>query len=669
MLAKIAWRGFKKHAQNYLFYFFSMVFAVMVYYSFTAMTYEQPLIRGAGQSTRLVSTLATGSITVVLILLFFMTSMSRFFLESRQKDIAIFRLNGWKLFQVASLFLFELLILGSSAFVAGIVLGILTSKLFSMILVKAMGLPLQVDFFLSFDAIAGTALVMGFILLVVSLQMIWQIAGYKVTQLKERPVMRTRKLVTWQKVVAIFGGIVLLSGWVLALNYLKLVKQLTKTTSLLQANFIAMLVIFSLCVIGTYLFFAQTLRYYASQKNPLTYRNLRLLSRSDFQLRLGSEWNFLGTVTIFLGLALAILGGVAAMVSIQMNGVNEAAPVTLMMDQGAYQTFAPQLKGIAVTKQTLTFKVIPAKQKMSITGEGSDDEPGVIDLIALPEYQKFQALNPYLPELKLKSSDSAVLLTPFQTILRHYVHYAKKIQLQNQTLQLQSLESNYLGDRTLRYGENMLVVSAEVFDQTNGQDYHLTALNVPVNQEEKVVRKLHQTIKSNWIAPIHADLKWQNHKLHGTVQKGEAKDKQIVTTYRTNYIARLDTYRQTRHRAGLLLFIVTFVAMTFIITTASTVSMRQISEAERKKGQYELLYRLGIPEKNIDQLIYRENRSIFFPPAILGIIHSVFAIRVFTQIVQNANYWFVYLFCGILIAVYGSFYWLTCLYQKKIVQK
>lgn len=80
MLAKIAWRGFKKHAQNYLFYFFSMVFAVMVYYSFTAMTYEQPLIRGAGQSTRLVSTLATGSITVVLILLFFMTSMSRFFL-------------------------------------------------------------------------------------------------------------------------------------------------------------------------------------------------------------------------------------------------------------------------------------------------------------------------------------------------------------------------------------------------------------------------------------------------------------------------------------------------------------------------------------------------------------------------------------------------------------
>lgn len=668
MVVKIAWRGFKKHAQNYLFYFFSMVFAVMVYYSFTAMTYEQPLIRGAGQSTRIVSTLATGSITVVLILLFFMTSMSRFFLESRQKDIAIFRLNGWKLFQIASLFLFELLILSSSAFVAGIILGLLTSKLFSMILVKAMGLSLQVDFSFSWSAISGTAIVMGFILLVVSLQMVWQIAGYKATRVREQKITTAKKIVGWQKVVGVLGAVILFSGWLLALKYLRLVKALAEKTNLLEANFFAMLIIFSLCVIGTYLFFAQTLRAYVSKKSPLTYQNLRLLSRSDFQLRLFSEWSFLGTVTIFLGLALAILGGVAAMVSIQMNSVNESAPVTLMIDQKTYQSLAPELKGLKVRKQTLTFKAIPAKQKLNVTGEGTEDEPGLLDVIALRDYQKFQTLNPHLQDLTLKKADTAVMLTPFQTVMRSYVHYAKTVQLQEQTLHLQGLESNYLGDRTLYYGENMLVVPDKVFAETAGYTYQLAAVSVPAAQEEKLVDRLRQTVKSNWIEPIYADVKWQDQQLKGQVKTGEAKNKKLLTVYRTNYIAHLDTYRQTRHRAGLLLFIVTFVAMTFIITTASTVSMRQITEAERKKSQYDLLYRLGVPGKNIDQLIYRENRSVFFPPAILGVIHSFFAIRVFTQIVQNANYWFVYLFCGILLSVYGIFYWLTCLYQKKLLQ-
>ena len=80
MLIKIVWRSFKKQLSNYLIFFFSLIFAVMVYYSFTAMTYEQPLIRSAGKNTQLVGMLGFGSFAVVLILLFFMTNTNRFFI-------------------------------------------------------------------------------------------------------------------------------------------------------------------------------------------------------------------------------------------------------------------------------------------------------------------------------------------------------------------------------------------------------------------------------------------------------------------------------------------------------------------------------------------------------------------------------------------------------------
>ena len=112
MLISIIWRGFKKQLSNYLIFFFSLIFAVMVYYSFTAMTYEQPLIRSAGKNTQLVGMLGFGSFAVVVILLFFMVNTNRFFIENRRKDISIFHLYGLNYYQICLWFILEILFIG-----------------------------------------------------------------------------------------------------------------------------------------------------------------------------------------------------------------------------------------------------------------------------------------------------------------------------------------------------------------------------------------------------------------------------------------------------------------------------------------------------------------------------------------------------------------------------
>ena len=108
MLISLIWRGFKKQLGNYLIFFFSLIFAVMVYYSFTAMTYEQPLIRSAGKNTQLVAMLGFGSFAVVVILLFFMANTNRFFIENRRKDISIFHLYGLNYYQICLWFILEI---------------------------------------------------------------------------------------------------------------------------------------------------------------------------------------------------------------------------------------------------------------------------------------------------------------------------------------------------------------------------------------------------------------------------------------------------------------------------------------------------------------------------------------------------------------------------------
>ena len=118
---------------------------------------------------------------------------------------------------------------------------------------------------------------------------------------------------------------------------------------------------------------------------------------------------------------------------------------------------------------------------------------------------------------------------------------------------------------------------------------------------------------------------------------------------------------------GLVLFVVTFVTTTFIISTASMVTLRQLSEFKQKRKKYQLLRQMGIPDKTIYQEIKRENRVVFFTPAFLALVHSMLAISVISHIAKDTDYWFVYLFCGLMLAVYALFYWASCAYQKKLL--
>lgn len=670
MLIKIIWRGFKKQLSNYLVFFFSLIFAVMVYYSFTAMTYEQPLIRSAGKNTQLVGMLGFGSFAVVLILLFFMANTNRFFIENRRKDISIFHLYGLNYYQICLWFIMEIFFIGIFSFGVGIGLGVLLSKLFSMILVKAMDLPLQVHFFFSTDAVIVTGLVVLFILVVVSCQILWLVSGYKFSHLKKQSLRKVQamELPLWQKVMGVVGALFLLSGWGIAAAYIMFARRVSDYFGLVKGNALLMGSIFLLCVIGSYLFFAFTLRWYTSYRPKRLNRNLGVLSRSEWQLRLFSEWRFFGSITVALGLALAILGGMATVVSLEMRSVNEIAPTSLLITQESYQKFATKLqKTLPYQRQSLHFKAIPAKQSVEISGEGTNSEPEIMDLVALSDYRAFQKMNSTLPDIHLNSADSTVVLSSYQRYLNDYTRYSKIINLKQGELKVQKIHPNFFGDMNLRYGTSLIVVSDDTFKAIPGISYTIEAIDVEKRFENQLNQLVHENLKGDWAYPIHYNLAWKNHQIVGEIVEGEDGKDEQATIYRSEYTSFQEIYRSTRSSLGLVLFVVTFVTTTFIITTASMVTLRQVSEFKQKRKQYRLLQHMGIPDKVISREISHENRVVFFNPAILALIHSILAISVFSHIAKNANYGFVYSFCGLMLIVYALFYWITNIYQKKLL--
>ncbi|GCF92889.1 ABC transporter permease [Enterococcus florum] len=668
MLIKLAWQSFKKQSRGYLLFFFSMSFAVMVYYSFTTMTYEQPLVRQVGNTTNIVNFLAFGSVMIGMVLLFFLLSTSHYFIESRRKDIAIFHLYGLKYDQICLLFILELFFIGGLSFIAGIVLGILLSRMFSMILLKAMGLAINVNFFLSIRGVWTTALVMLFILSVVSLQVLWRISKHSLSSMKRKraDTRRQMRLSKLQKFGGVIGCALILFGWGAALNFPFLVKILAQGHDLFTGTLFLMVGIFLVCVLGTYLFFSFTIRWFLARRTHSDYQTLRFLSKSEGQKQLYTERFFLASVTILLGLALTFLGGIAALVSIQMNGITESAPVSLMIDQRSWQDIQPEIIGIPITQQQdLHFKAAGAKTPLVIIGQLDQEEPPTtVDLIALSEYQAFRRMNPRVPAVKLSNELDTVLLISSQTVFNDYLRYSPELELSQHSLRVQGIKNNNLGDWNLRYSRNLFVVSDELFRQTEGISYTVTAVQVAEADQSQLENQLKHTLSMDWIAPIQNDLQFQQGTIIGTITEGEGDN----AVYRVNYVSYPETYQTTRNRTGLLLFVTTFVTMTFIIITASTISLRQLSDMKGRQRHYQLLKNLGISRKQRNWLIFRENQWMFFPSAILGVGHSFFAIYVLARLVENADYWFVYLFCGILLAVYTSFFYITYRYQRKLLK-
>ena len=101
MLYKLAVKSFFRQSRGYLVYFFSLTLSVMIYYSFSAMTYDQSLVRRASQDTSIDGGLSFGGFIITVVLLFFVFSANRFFLNRRQKEIGIYQLFGMNKLQIS----------------------------------------------------------------------------------------------------------------------------------------------------------------------------------------------------------------------------------------------------------------------------------------------------------------------------------------------------------------------------------------------------------------------------------------------------------------------------------------------------------------------------------------------------------------------------------------
>lgn len=164
MYPRLAWVNLGKNRQTWLPYLFTCAGTIMMFYIMLTLYFDPALNEMSGSKT-LTYMLGMGTVIIgffAVILMFFAHS---FIIKQRKREFGLYNILGMEKRHIARLLGWETLYTALIAYVSGIALGILFSKLMQLLLLKMLRFDIRFGLYVSPQALGITALLFAAIFL------------------------------------------------------------------------------------------------------------------------------------------------------------------------------------------------------------------------------------------------------------------------------------------------------------------------------------------------------------------------------------------------------------------------------------------------------------------------------------------------------------------------
>lgn len=342
LYAKLAWGNLRRTFRDFAIYFATLMLSVALFYSFSTLT-NQTVFVGLGSSTsslmlRMGELIRGLSIFLMIIIGILIVYANIFFMRRRVREFATYLLLGMKKTSLALVILIENILVGISALVAGLIVGVVISQFSSLAILKLFNTPVErFHFLLIPDAFVFTACMFACVFLISTFCATLVISRTRLSTLfrssfaSERFKMKN----PWITLV-----LFLVSLLVIAHAY-----NMFSFDALTSEGWDAFLHCTFLVVFGTALFFysvSAAFTQIARAIKPWYYRGLTVYVMRQFASRINSSWISMTMICATIFIALCTLSiGFAAVDSIhgqeQMMCPTDVAATFVCKD---YKTFA-----------------------------------------------------------------------------------------------------------------------------------------------------------------------------------------------------------------------------------------------------------------------------------------------------------------------------------------
>jgi len=581
-LFSLARKNIQRNLSNYFLYIASMVFSIVIYFTFVTLKYNDDLSALKQSSQQIKGLMSASSVVLLFFIVIFMAYSNSFFMKKRKKEVALYSLLGVRKQKIGLMLFFENLVIGLVSLILGIVLGFFMSQGLLMILVRLMGYEIVGSLTFSVEALVNTTGIFTLLFLFTSLQ------GYRVIyQFKLIDLFHAEKqgehIPRASLVAAVLGTALIAFGYYTAASDM--------FTSGIWRFFTVLgtpLMVIGVTITGTYLLFHSVSVFVLTALKRATswsWKGLNLIGVSQLLYRIRANAKSLSIIAILSATTITAGGGVFGMY------YNAEATVRQMLPN----TFMWKGETVEFSQQDVLYNEALSVKNLRVDNEFSFFE---YTLLKESDYNRLAKLQGEDEELHIADGSTVLLDAAYDERFSH--------DFTGENFKLQNGDSFHVEKM---YTESVLnFIAAGTVLVVNDQEFSTTDAEVMKMQ----------------VVGLDNDLK----------QQDVSKDiyKQLPSEQQETFSSVPQSYEDSLATVGALLFVGSFLGLVFLAATGSIIYFKILTEAEEDQAKYAILNKIGVNSKQILKTVAGQVAVIFSAPLIVGIVHSAFALLAFSQL-------------------------------------
>ncbi len=622
---QIIFKNFHQNFSHYAIYLFSLITSIVLYFSFVALKYAHkinmtesyPIIKEGSQ---------VGSYFLFFIIIAFLLYANVLFIKRRSYELALYQTLGLSKFNILYILMLEQLLLFIITATLGIIIGIFGSKILLMIVFTLLGIKEKVPIIFSLRAVIETLLLIGVAYLFTAIQNFVLVFKQSISQLSKNNQVKesNHNKITFEEVIlGILGIILIITGYYLSLNIVQYYNSIG----------ILLFILFS-TVIGAYFFFKSSVSLVFKmvkkfRKGVISVNDV--MFSSSIMYRIKKNAFSLTVMAIISAITVSVLCFAAISRASLDSEIKYSSPhdVTIR-DQQKANELANELNNQKIPHFYNYKEVIHTKLY-------KDD---LFDVKMKEPYNVTITSDKYIPNTNLKrgQADLFVAEGAIKDLVKHKKHGKAIIGTKKHHV-----------DIKLRKDINKIYFMTDV--DLGGPTFVLN------DQDYQEIRKY--TKPKHIVSQFGFDLKHKKDAL--ALEKAKNKvDKSIET--------RSEAASSISSLTGILLFVTSFLGVTFLIAVCCIIYIKQIDETEDELENYSILRKLGFTQKDMARGLKFKITFNFGLPLIIALSHAYFTSLAYMKLMGTTNQIPIFIVMGLYICMYAIFAIIAYNHSKRTIR-
>ena len=647
----LAFNGLTHNKENYLpFLIACWGMAGMFYIMISLVT--NPELEAMPGTTALLFMLMLGVIVIGVFSIIFMLYTNNFVMKRRQRELALYNILGLEKRHLAIVMFWEELFLALMGIAGGLFIGVLFSKLVSLLLAKLLWFESSLGFYFSVIGIIITTVLFLVIFGLILVVNIFNVSKVKPIELLHSEAGEKEPKTPWA--LTIIGIVTMVSGYVIA-------QFVSDPFNALALFFVAVILV----IIGTECLFTSVsiavLKLMKANKK-FYYQKEHFTAVSGMLYRMKQNGKGLANICILCTMVLVTVSTTICLYTGSEQTLRRIYPndINIEVSSGDYET---EQQEIIQTSRDLA-------QKNNISIENISD---YLSYDFQGYYKDGRLLLPYeateMGDVNGYSFVSIVTLDGYQKI------YGETADLSDD--QILVTGSEFKENEIIKIGNYNFTVK-QILTEKKRNAYITNSMLIVVKDADIISTLYNLSANSDSSGKYIENIQYD---LSGTTEVKKEFSQQLTDAMesREAYIkvSSLELNRSEYYSLyGGFLFLGLFLGILFLLITGLIIYYKQVTEGYQDRQRFIIMEEVGMSQAEVKKTIRKQILMVFFLPLIVSGIHVFGSFHMIALLLQLFGLTDIKLFmlCTAITlvcfsAIYGLIYWGTARTYYRIVNK